>query len=150
MSLMQLANTAVRASIVGLLTLALSASVHEKRQRSVAGRVTDGSGTVIEGAVVQLKHLETLDVRSYITQTDGMYTFHGLQFGVDYELKAGYKGEWSRSRNLSGFNSRSNARIDLTIPAARRHEERRETEGTVPSDGVRKIGEVAAVRWPAR
>ena len=46
----------------------------------------------MSGAVVQLKNMKTLQIRSFITQTDGTYRFFELSPDVDYELKADYQG----------------------------------------------------------
>jgi hypothetical protein len=47
--------------------------------RSVQGAVTSADDTPVNGAVVQLKNLKTLQIRSFITQEDGIYYFHGAQ-----------------------------------------------------------------------
>lgn len=85
--------------------------------RSVSGRVTDGSGAVMNGAVVQLRNFVTLQVRSYITQADGLYRFHGLHPLFDYNVRAQYEGRWSPPRSVSSFDSEIIVRINLQIPA---------------------------------
>ncbi|MCZ2079575.1 MAG: carboxypeptidase-like regulatory domain-containing protein [Bryobacterales bacterium] len=83
--------------------------------RSVEGTVTNSSGAQIEGAVVQLKNTKTLQVRSFITQADGNYHFHGLSTNVDYELKADHQGASSSVKTLSSFDSRAKAVINLKV-----------------------------------
>jgi hypothetical protein len=83
--------------------------------RSVDGVVEDPAGKPVEGAVVQLKNGRTLQVRSFITQRDGTYYFHGLSADVDYELKAEYQGSASPSKTLSVFDSRKKPRVNLRL-----------------------------------
>jgi hypothetical protein len=83
--------------------------------RSVQGTVSDAAGAFVEGAVVQLKNVKTLQVRSFITQADGKYHFHGLSTNADYELKADHNGVSSSVKTLSSFDSRTTAIINLKL-----------------------------------
>ena len=83
--------------------------------RSVQGKVMDAAGGPVNQAVVQLKDTKSLAVRSYITQQDGNYHFHGLSTDVDYELRADYQGASSGTKTLSSFDSRKQAVIDLKL-----------------------------------
>ena len=84
--------------------------------RGVQGVVTDASGKPAQGAVVQLKDLKTLQIRSFITQSDGTYHFAGLSTNVDYELKAADQGgNESGSKTLSVFDSKKTATINLKL-----------------------------------
>jgi len=103
-----------------LLALALSAYGFEKDKedpnvRSVHGTVFDAKDNAVEGAVVKLKNSRTLQVRSFITQQDGSYYFHGLSTNVDYELKAEHRGASSQSKTLSIYDSRKKALIHLRL-----------------------------------
>jgi hypothetical protein len=90
--------------------------------RSVHGRVTDQRGDPLRGAVVQIKNMHNLQVRSYFTQVSGEYQFHGLHRDVDYELKAEYDRQTSKVRVLRWHDSRINVRMDLRIrPAKKAH-----------------------------
>ncbi|MDQ2898369.1 MAG: carboxypeptidase-like regulatory domain-containing protein, partial [Acidobacteriota bacterium] len=60
----------------------------EGNVRAVQGIVSDANGSVVNGAVVQLKNTKTLQIRSFITKEHGDYYFNGLSPDVDYELKA--------------------------------------------------------------
>src|SRR5579862_6735155 len=75
--------------------------------RMVQGAVMDVTGNPVEGAVVQIKNMKTLQVRSFITQKDGTYHFQGLNTNVDFELKALTSGAASPTRTLSTFDSRN-------------------------------------------
>ena len=87
----------------------------EANLRSVQGQVTNPEGNAVGGAVVHLKNTKTLQVRSFITKTDGTYSFQGLNTNVDYELKAESQGASSDSRTLSSFDSRNQAVINLKL-----------------------------------
>jgi protocatechuate 3,4-dioxygenase beta subunit len=104
-----------------LLGSALPAPAQRNRDRedpnvrSLQGTVRDPGGKLLEGAVVQLKNTKTLQVRSFITQQDGNYHFHGLGTNVDYEVKADHNGLSSDVRRLSSFDTRTKAVINLTV-----------------------------------
>jgi len=85
--------------------------------RSVQGTVSTAGDVGVKGAVVQLKNVKTLQIRSFITQEKGSYQFHGLDPNVDYTLKADYQGASSPTRTLSSFDSRKKPAIDLKIEA---------------------------------
>jgi hypothetical protein len=86
----------------------------DDKVRMVQGSVTDTDDQPLVGAVVQLKSAKTLP-RSFITQENGGYQFHGLDPNVDYALKAEYKGVSSASKTLSAFDSRKQPVINLKI-----------------------------------
>jgi hypothetical protein len=86
-----------------------------EQTRNVQGVVSAPDETPLEGAVVQLKNTKTLQIRSFITQKDGNYYFHGLSPDIDYELKAGYQGTFSGTKTLSSFDSRKDAVINLKM-----------------------------------
>ncbi len=87
----------------------------EDKLRIVQGQVTDGQDRALAGAVVQLKNTKTLQVRSFITQEDGNFQFHGLDPNVDYTLKAEHKGASSPVRTLSSFDSRKKPVMNLKV-----------------------------------
>jgi hypothetical protein len=87
----------------------------DDKLRTVQGTVSDAQDNPVNGSVVQLKNSKTLQVRSFITQDQGKYQFHGLDPNVDYSLKAEYQGGSSASRTLSAFDSRKQPVINLKI-----------------------------------
>ena len=87
------------------------------RQVSGIVRVPDGSPAV--GAVVQLKNLKTLQVRSYIAQAEGRYQFQNLSTNIDYELRATYKDMASPTRTLTVFDTRWDATVNLQLEASK-------------------------------
>ncbi len=77
-----------RSAIVATLFLTCFASVvlsadkkdkEEDKLRMVQGVVTDAQDNPLVGAVVQLKNSKTLQVRSFITQENGVYQFQFAQ-----------------------------------------------------------------------
>ena len=81
--------------------------------RSVQGTVTDSSGNPVASAVVQLKDMRSLQVRSFIAQDGGLYHFTALKIDNDYQVKADFNGMTSGWRTLSVFDSRKVAVINL-------------------------------------
>ncbi len=71
----------------------------EDALRTVQGVVTTVDGTLAVGAEVQLKNTKNLQIRSYVTQKEGTYFFHGLAPDVDFEVKAQYQGRLERGEN---------------------------------------------------
>ena len=84
-------------------------------ERPVQGIVSDAGGKPIVGAVVQLKNMRTLQVRSYITRDEGSYYFSGLNKDVDYEVKAQFNGKTSAPRTLSSFDTKAEPVMNLQI-----------------------------------
>jgi hypothetical protein len=102
-------------AVVALASGQQSRKGDEPNVRSVEGTVTNAAGQAVEGAVVQMKNTKTLQVRSFITQQDGGYHFHGLSTNADYEFKADHNGATSGSKTLSSFDSRTKAVINLKL-----------------------------------
>lgn len=80
----------------------------EANSRAVSGTVTTADDKVVSGAVVQLKDMRTLQVRSFITLDDGQYHFSGLRIDIDYELTA-RSGDMTATKKLSLFDNRKAA-----------------------------------------
>jgi len=104
-----------RPLVVLVILLAAAAPNAAGQGRSVRGMVTDQDGEPMRGAVVKIKNTFTLQVRSYITQSDGEYRFHGLHRDTDYEVKARYRGEASKTKRLNWYDARTEARIDFKL-----------------------------------
>lgn len=87
--------------------------------RNVSGVVTLPDGSPAAGAVVQLKNLKTLQVRSFITREDGKYQFQNLSTSIDYELIARFHDLESRKRTLTIFDTRLDAVVNLKLERKR-------------------------------
>ena len=86
----------------------------EANSRAVMGTVTTADDKLVGGAVVQLKDMRTLQVRSFITLDDGQYHFSGLRIDIDYEVTA-KSGEMSATKKLSIFDNRKQAVMNFKL-----------------------------------
>lgn len=103
---------------VVLLLLAcapVSFAQKDSATRTVQGAVSNPDDSAAVGAVVQIKNMKTLQIRSFITKEDGQYHFFELSPDVDYELKADFQGASSGPKTLSSFDSRKKAVINLKL-----------------------------------
>ena len=80
----------------------------------ILGTVTDGTGSVVPGAMVRLENLGTHEVRTFTTKSGGEYTFSAVQPGT-YSVTVG-------SPNFKTFSARDvvlaaadRVRIDATL-----------------------------------
>ena len=87
----------------------------EANSRAVQGIVTAADDKPAQGAVVLLKDMKTLQVRSFITQADGTYHFSGLKADVDYELNAKSGDTTAPTRKLSIFDTRKEAVVNFKL-----------------------------------
>ena len=103
-----------------VLALAVAAPAQKKDKndantRALAGTVTDPDEKPVTGAVVQLKDMRTLQVRSFISQDDGSYHFSGLKLDNDYQVKADHNDRTSGWKTLSVFDSRRDPVVNLKL-----------------------------------
>ena len=84
-------------------------------ERTVTGVVNDAEGNPVPGAVVQLKNMKTLAVRSFITREKGDFVFNGLSMDVDWEFKAESNGHFSAPRVVSTFDSHPQLSLILQL-----------------------------------
>lgn len=85
------------------------------RTRSIEGAVLDKAGAPVPGAVVLLKDLKTLQVRSFIAQGDGKYHFYGLNLDINYQVRAQSNDVTSSIKNISVFDSHSRIVVNLKL-----------------------------------
>ena len=111
---------AAMASILGTALLAQEPKKtreerrEEANSRAVMGTVTAADDKPVGGAVIQLKDMRTLQVRSFITLEDGQYHFSGLRIDIDYEVTA-KSGEMSATKKLSIFDNRKQAVMNFKL-----------------------------------
>ncbi len=87
----------------------------ESQLRTVRGEAVDKQENPVASAVVYLKNLRTLTVKTHITDDAGQYRFSGLDPNVDYEIHAEHQ-EWaSAKRTISSFDSRKEIVIHLKL-----------------------------------
>ncbi|MGC2402729.1 MAG: carboxypeptidase-like regulatory domain-containing protein [Acidobacteriaceae bacterium] len=88
--------------------------------RVVQGNVTNSDNQLQPNAVVYLQDQKTLEVRTFITQTDdGHYRFGQLSSDVDYQIWAEFHGHKSKTRAISSFDSKKQFNFDLKIDTAK-------------------------------
>jgi len=87
--------------------------------RTIEGVVVDRAGSPVPGAVVLVKDLKSLQVRSYIAQEDGKYHFHGLSSDANYQLRAQFNGVAGGAKSVSVFDSRPTVVVNLKVPVKR-------------------------------
>jgi Carboxypeptidase regulatory-like domain len=99
--------------------------------RSVTGKVVDGSGQPLEGALVTVTDTKAGERRTFITKKDGRYNFDNLSFTVDYQLQARYKDAVSEPRKLSQYDRTADmVRIlDIATPISPATEAKKEEPG---------------------
>src|ERR1035437_2143403 len=74
--------------------------------RTLQGTVVDKDDKPVVGAVVQLKDVRTLQMRSYISKENGEYHFSSLKITDDYEVEARNKELTSGPKKISIFDNR--------------------------------------------
>lgn len=97
-----------------LAVVALSAAA-QAELRTVRGAVLDKSENPVASAVVYLKNVRTLAVKTYISDRSGEYRFSGLDPNVDYEVHAESESMTSNTRTVSSFDSRKDIVISLKL-----------------------------------
>ena len=109
--------TLVTAGVAQLAVLdtAMLADKNQDQGRNVTGQVTTKSETPIPDAVVYLKNTKTLTIKSFITEKDGGFRFHGLSPNIDYEIYADYQGQKSSTKTISSFDNRNNITLNIRI-----------------------------------
>jgi len=102
-------------AITVLLFATTPALFGQHKSRDISGSVTDRHHEPLRGAVVQAHNLSTLTVVSYITGTDGRYSFRHLSGDCDFKISASWHNQHSTSKNLSLFDTSQPRVINLTI-----------------------------------
>lgn len=91
--------------------------------RSIEGTVLDVNGAPVPDAVVLLKDLKTLQVRSFIAQKDGKYHFYGLSTDINYQVRAQSKDMTSPIKSVSVFDSHKRIIVNLKLKKKKKKDE---------------------------
>jgi len=83
--------------------------------RTLTGVVLDKGDAPVSNAVVYLKNMKSLAVKTVIAGNDGTYRFPELSPNVDYEVYAQREGKKSGTKVLSQFDDRQKANMVLRI-----------------------------------
>jgi hypothetical protein len=101
--------------VIALATFAFAQKNKAPPEKNINGVVSDAAGNPVPGAVVQLKNLKTLQIRSFIARDKGEYIFQGLAADVDWELKAMANGKMSKARTVSSFDTHAELTVNLQL-----------------------------------
>ncbi len=74
--------------------------------RSLQGTVYDKDDKPVVGAIVHLKDVRTLQMRSYVSKENGEYHFSSLKIDDDYEVEAMNQSLTSGPKKISIFDNR--------------------------------------------
>jgi hypothetical protein len=109
----------MKRTTVTLLSLAFAVAIlwasAQTELRTVRGTVMDKDENPLPSAIVHLKNVRTLTVRTYISDSSGQYRFSGLDPNVDYEIHAERDNLTSNNRTVSSFDSRKEIVIPLKV-----------------------------------
>lgn len=110
-------STALRSlgALLVLILLVLPAWAQQSELRTVHGAVLDKGENPVSSAVVYLKNVRTLAVKTYISDRSGEYRFSGLDPNVDYEVHAESDSMTSNTRTVSSFDGRKDIVISLKL-----------------------------------
>lgn len=110
-------STALRClgALLVLILLVFPAGAQQSELRTVHGAVLDKAENPVSSAVVYLKNVRTLAVKTYISDRSGEYRFSGLDPNVDYEVHAESDSMTSNTRTVSSFDGRKDIVISLKL-----------------------------------
>ena len=86
-------NLSIRAIVLLACTVFFATAGRAQYRASIQGVVTDTQGSVVQGATIELKNLETNQTQTATTNENGIYNFNGLgpsQYSIT-ATKAGFK-----------------------------------------------------------
>ena len=83
--------------------------------RQVTGEVRNANDAAVSGAVVYLKNLKTLAIKTFISDQSGTYQFQDLSPNADYQVWAEMNGTKSPVKTVSSFDSRPKFTINLHL-----------------------------------
>jgi hypothetical protein len=101
--------------LLAFLATAVYARQDRAQLRTVHGTVFSGSDQPIGNAIVYLKNVRTLAVRTYISDSNGLYRFSGLDPNTDYQIHAEHDDLTSATRTISSYDSRHDIVLDLKV-----------------------------------
>jgi hypothetical protein len=90
-------------------------SKKDAQLKTVKGSVLDKDENAVSGGVVYLQNKKTQVIRTYISDSEGQYSFSGLDPNTDYEIHAELNGMTSLVRTVSSFDARKEINLDLKL-----------------------------------
>ncbi len=98
-----------------LLAPAAPSALAQQAAKTIQGRVLDANTTPLPGSVIYLQDQKTNVVKSFIATDTGAYRFGQLPASTDYKIWAEYKGEKSKERLISSFDTKQTVELDFHI-----------------------------------
>ncbi len=83
--------------------------------KSLTGTVVGEGEAPLPQAVVYLKNMKTLAVKSFIADDTGTFRFFALSPNTDYQVYAEYNGQRSGTKTVSAFDSKTKVEMTLKI-----------------------------------
>ncbi len=95
--------------------VAVPAAQAQNAAKTVEGRVLNASAAPLPGSIVYLQDQKTNVIKTFIADPNGSYRFGQLPASTDYRIWAEYKGEKSKEKLISSFDSKLNVTLDFKI-----------------------------------
>ncbi len=100
----------------GLLMLTAAPAAHaQTAAKVIQGKVLDGGGTPLPGGIVYLQDQKTNVIKTFIATGDGSYRFGQLPADTDYKIWADFKGQKSKEKLISSFDTKLNVTLDFHV-----------------------------------
>jgi hypothetical protein len=112
---LQKASSRRWATVAVFALIAVPALAQQSELRTVRGAVLDKTENPIPSAIVYLKNVRTLAVKTYISDKSGEYRFSGLDPNADYQVHAETDNMTSNTRTVSSFDTRKDIVISLKV-----------------------------------
>src|SRR5688572_5320605 len=88
---------------------------NEVRTKNIHGSVQDQTGKPIVGARVQILNTKDSSSRNLITDEAGKYAIQGLEFDVNYEVRADFRGVVSERKSISAMLDREDNLVNFQL-----------------------------------
>ncbi len=109
---------AFRALLLLPLGISLAAALPGYAQtaaKTIEGKVLDHGTAPLPGSIIYLQDAKTNVVKTFIATADGTYRFGQLPADTDYKIWAVSKGEKSKTKLISSFDTKLNVTLDFHI-----------------------------------
>ncbi len=110
-------TTAATVAVYGLCCMSFGThGLHAQQvERDLFGVVEDGHHEPLRGAVVYLENSSSHSVVTYLTDRSGHFSFKRISADTDYDLWAIFRGQQSKRKNISQFDTHPDRAVTLTI-----------------------------------
>ncbi len=91
------------------------AAMAQPSSRTLTGTVKDRQHEPLRGAVVVVQQEGTNVIVSYLTDSNGQFSFKHLSPSVDYQVTATYRGKTCHAQEMSHFDSKLDKVMNFII-----------------------------------